>query len=78
VVLAAALFGAWLALRIGGARATLWIDDAGTALVAILACAACVLAARASERRTAPVLDAARMRYGVLGYRRRASGSTTN
>jgi len=41
VVLATALFAAWLALRIGGARVTLWVDDGLTPLAALIACVLC-------------------------------------
>jgi hypothetical protein len=47
VVLATAVFCAWVGLRIGGTEATLWFDDVATPLAALLAC---VLCARARAR----------------------------
>ncbi len=41
VVLVTGLAGAWIALRIGGARVTLWVDDGLTPLAALLACVLC-------------------------------------
>jgi hypothetical protein len=41
VVLATGLFAAWLGLRIGGARTTLWVDDGLTPLAALIACVLC-------------------------------------
>ncbi len=42
--LAAALFAAWVGLRVGGEELTLWIDDVGTALAAALALMLCLRA----------------------------------
>ena len=42
--LAAALFAAWVGLRVGGEQLTLWIDDVGTALAAALALMLCLQA----------------------------------
>jgi diguanylate cyclase len=39
--LATGLFGAWIGLRLGGARTTLWIDDVATPLAALTACVLC-------------------------------------
>ncbi len=49
VVLVTGLAGIWIALRIGGARATLWVDDALTPLAALTACVLC-FRARARTR----------------------------
>lgn len=47
----AAAFVAWTALRIGGDRATIAVDDVGEAVAALIAAASCALAAgRASDR----------------------------
>ena len=43
-VLAAALFAAWVGLRIGGEHATLWVDDVGTPLAAGAAFLLCLRA----------------------------------
>ncbi len=40
-----ALFGLWIALELGGARATLWMDDLVTPLAAGVGCALCFRAA---------------------------------
>ncbi len=51
VALASALMASWIELRLGGTRATLWVDDLGTPSAAALACIACVRArARHSGR----------------------------
>jgi diguanylate cyclase len=47
--LASALIAAWIGLRLGGQRATLWADDVATPLAAAIACFAC-LRARARHR----------------------------
>ncbi|MGA2165500.1 MAG: hypothetical protein ABSH36_13660 [Solirubrobacteraceae bacterium] len=44
VVLGTAVSGAWIGLRIGGARATLWVDDCVTPLAAGVACVLCLRA----------------------------------
>jgi len=50
-VLVTGLVGAWIGLRIGGARATLWVDDVATPLAALIACVLCFRArARHSGR----------------------------
>jgi hypothetical protein len=49
VVLMTGVAGAWIALRIGGARVTLWVDDGLTPLAALLACVLCSRA-RAGQR----------------------------
>jgi hypothetical protein len=49
VVLVTGAAGAWIALRIGGARVTLWVDDGLTPLAALIACALCT---RARARHT--------------------------
>jgi hypothetical protein len=41
VVLATGLLAVWIALHIGGARATLWVDDIATPLAALIACVLC-------------------------------------
>jgi hypothetical protein len=41
VVLVTGLFAAWIGLRIGGARVTLWVDDVVTPLAALTACVLC-------------------------------------
>ncbi|MGA2322119.1 MAG: hypothetical protein ABSG95_15525 [Solirubrobacteraceae bacterium] len=41
VVLVTGLVGAWIGLRIGGARVTLWVDDGFTPLAALIACVLC-------------------------------------
>ncbi len=41
VVLVTGLVGAWIALRIGGARVALWVDDGVTPLAALSACVLC-------------------------------------
>ncbi len=41
VVLATGVFAAWVGLRIGGAQATLWVDDVATPLAALIACVLC-------------------------------------
>lgn len=41
VLVASALVAAWIALRVGGTRVTLWVDDGLTPLAALLACALC-------------------------------------
>ncbi|MGP0101442.1 MAG: hypothetical protein ACLPUT_07470 [Solirubrobacteraceae bacterium] len=51
VALVTAVAGAWIALRIGGARATLWVDDGLTPLAALLACALCARARARHEGR---------------------------
>jgi hypothetical protein len=51
LVLATGLVGAWIGLRIGGLRVTLWVDDLATPLAALIACALCLCArARHSGR----------------------------
>jgi hypothetical protein len=51
VALVTGLLGAWIGLRIGGARATLWVDDILTPLAALIACVLCFRArARHSGR----------------------------
>lgn len=49
VALVTGVAGAWIALGIGGARVTLWVDDGLTPLAALLACVLC-LRARAGQR----------------------------
>ncbi len=49
VALVTGVAGAWIALRIGGARLTLWVDDGLTPLAALIACALCT---RARARHT--------------------------
>ncbi len=44
VVLVTGLAGAWIALRVDGARVTLWVDDGLTPLAALTACVLCVRA----------------------------------
>ncbi len=44
VVLVTAVSGAWIGLHIGGARATLWVDDCVTPLAAGAACVLCLRA----------------------------------
>jgi hypothetical protein len=44
VVLVTAVSGAWIGLRVGGARATLWVDDCVTPLAAGAACVLCLRA----------------------------------
>jgi hypothetical protein len=44
VLVAIALAGAWIVLRVGGARVTLWVDDGLTPLAALIACVLCVRA----------------------------------
>jgi hypothetical protein len=44
VALVTGLAGAWVGLRIGGARATLWVDDVLTPLAALIACVLCLRA----------------------------------
>jgi hypothetical protein len=41
VVLVTGLAAAWIALRVGGARVTLWVDDGLTPLAALTACVLC-------------------------------------
>ena len=41
VVLVTGLAGAWIALRVDGARVTLWVDDGLTPLAALVACVLC-------------------------------------
>ena len=41
VVLVVGVFAAWIGLRIGGARMTLWVDDVVTPLAALIACVLC-------------------------------------
>jgi len=41
VVLVTGLVGAWIGLRVGGARVTLWVDDVATPLAALIACVLC-------------------------------------
>src|ERR1022692_1715033 len=51
VMLVTGLFAAWIVLRIGGARVTLWVDDVLTPLAALIACVLCLCArARHSGR----------------------------
>jgi hypothetical protein len=51
VVLATGLVGAWIGLRVGGSRVTLWVDDVVTPLTALIACVLCLRArARHSGR----------------------------
>jgi hypothetical protein len=51
VVIATALFAVWIGLRIGGARASLWVDDLATPLAALIACVLCVRArSRCTDR----------------------------
>ncbi len=52
VALVTGVSGAWIALRIGGARATLWVDDGLTPLAALLACALCARARARHAGRT--------------------------
>jgi hypothetical protein len=40
-VLATGLVAVWLSLRVGGAQATLWVDDLATPLAALTACVLC-------------------------------------
>src|ERR1035437_11151891 len=49
VILATGVFAAWIGLRIGGARVTLWVDDGTPPLAALIACVLCV---RARARHT--------------------------
>jgi hypothetical protein len=50
-VLATGVFAGWIALRVGGAEATLWVDDLATPLAALTACGLCFRAcARHSGR----------------------------
>ncbi len=49
--LATVAFAAWIALNIGGDRATLWMDDLVTPLAAGLGCALCFAAARRHDGR---------------------------
>ncbi len=44
VVLASCVVALWIGLRLGGVRATLWVDDGSTPLAAGLACFACLRA----------------------------------
>jgi hypothetical protein len=44
VLLATVVCGVWIGLRIGGARAALWVDDAATPLAALVACVLCLRA----------------------------------
>jgi hypothetical protein len=44
IALVTGLAGAWIGLRIGGARATLWVDDVLTPLAALIACVLCFCA----------------------------------
>jgi hypothetical protein len=44
VVLVTAVSGLWIGLRVGGARATLWVDDCVTPLAAGAACVLCLRA----------------------------------
>lgn len=60
VVLATGLFAAWIGLRIGGARVTLWVDDVATPLAALVACVLCV---RARARHRGPM----RLFWSLLG-----------
>jgi hypothetical protein len=48
VVLATCVVAVWIGLRVGGARATLWVDDGVTPLAALTACVLC-FRARARE-----------------------------
>jgi hypothetical protein len=41
IVFATVVCGVWIGLRIGGAQATLWVDDAATPLAALVACVLC-------------------------------------
>src|ERR1022692_1447966 len=51
VALVTGLVGAWIGLRFGGARVTLWVDDVITPLAALIACVLCFRArARHSGR----------------------------
>jgi hypothetical protein len=51
VTVATGLFAAWIGLRIGGDRVTLWVDDVATPLAALIACVLCLRArARHSGR----------------------------
>ena len=49
VALATGVFAAWIGLRVGGARVTLWVDDLVTPLAALVACVLCF---RARARQT--------------------------
>jgi hypothetical protein len=51
VVLLTGICAAWIELRVGGARATLWIDDGLTPLAALGACVLCVRARALHEGR---------------------------
>jgi hypothetical protein len=42
--LATVVFAAWIGLRIGGARVSLWVDDLATPLAALIACVLCLRA----------------------------------
>lgn len=44
VAVATGLFAAWIGLRVGGVRLTLWVDDVVTPLAALVACVLCVVA----------------------------------
>jgi len=44
LLLVAGLFAAWIGLRIGGTRVTLWVDDVATPLAALTACVLCLRA----------------------------------
>jgi hypothetical protein len=51
VALATGVFAAWIGLRVGGLRVTLWVDDLVTPLAALIACVLCMRArARHSGR----------------------------
>ncbi len=69
VILATGLFAAWIGLRIGGARVTLWVDDVATPLAALIACVLCLRARASAQWADAAVLDAARLRHRVLDFR---------
>jgi hypothetical protein len=44
VILVTGICGVWIGLRVGGARVTLWVDDAATPLAALIACVLCLRA----------------------------------
>jgi len=50
-LLASAAVATWIQLRIGGTRATLWVDDLATPVAAAVACMACVRARARHGRR---------------------------
>jgi hypothetical protein len=49
--LATSLVAVWLGLRLGGAQATLWVDDLATPLAALTACVLCFRACARHEGR---------------------------